>query len=123
MALTFRAIVRRSGQVTILDLSGRVALADGSKDLSEKVREIVNEGHTQVLLNLAEVTYFDSSGLGELMTSFGTVKRAGGKMKLLNLPPRIADLFRMTKLENVFERFADEREAVASFNDGQAAAV
>ena len=124
MLLTFRTQIRQAADVTIVDVSGRVALGDDSKELSEKMRELVREGRTQILLNLAEVTYFDSSGLGELVSSLSAVKNAGGKLKLLNLQPRIADLLRMTKLEPLFERFSDEREAVASFQEnGQSASA
>jgi len=122
MALTFRTHVREVSQVTILDIAGRVAIGDGSKELSQEIGQLVRNGRTQIVLNLAEVTYVDSSGLGELVSSFGAVKSAGGKLKLLHAQPRIEALLRMTKLETLFERFSDEHEAVASFHEGSQAA-
>ena len=122
MALTFRTQVREFSQVTILDIAGRVALGDGSKDLTKEIGQLVLKGRAQIVLNLAEATYFDSSGLGELVSSFSTVKSAGGKLKLLHVPPKIEALLRMTKLETLFERFSDEREAVASFHENSQAA-
>ena len=122
MALTFRTRVRESAEVIILDISGRIVLGDGSKDLSRKIAELLSEGHNKILVNLAEVTYVDSSGLGELVSSYGSVKNAGGKVKLLNLQPRIAELLRMTKLHTLFECFSDESQAVASFPENQQAA-
>jgi anti-sigma B factor antagonist len=119
MALTFRTRARESAEVIILDVSGRIVLGDGAKDLSHKIAELVSEGHNKVLLNLAEVAYVDSSGLGELVSSYGSVKNAGGKIKLLNIQPRIADLLRMTKLHTLFECFSEEGQAVASFQENQ----
>jgi len=122
MALTFRTHVRQSGEVVILDISGRIVLGDGAKDLSRKIAELLTEGHNKILLNLTEVTYVDSSGLGELVSSYGSVARAGGKIKLLNIQPRIAELLKMTKLHTLFECFSGESQAVASFHENQQAA-
>ena len=122
MALTFRTRARESAGVSILDISGRIVLGDGAKDLSLKIAELLREGHNKILLNLAEVTYVDSSGLGELVSSYGSITKAGGKIKLLNIQPRIAELLRMTKLHTLFECFSDETKAVASFQENQQAA-
>ena len=122
MALTFRTRVRESAEVIILDISGRIVLGDGSKDLSGKIAELLSEGHNKILVNLAEVTYVDSSGLGEVVSSYGSVTKAGGKLKLFNIQPRIAELLRMTKLHTLFECFSDESQAVASFHENQQAA-
>jgi len=94
MALTFRTRQREADNVIILDLSGRIVLGDGGKQLSGKIAELLGEGHNKILLNLAEVTYIDSSGLGEMVGSYGRIAKSGGKLKLLNVPPRIADLLR-----------------------------
>jgi anti-sigma B factor antagonist len=122
MALTFRTRVRESADVIILDISGRIVLGDGAKDLSRKIAELLSEGHNKILLNLAEVTYVDSSGLGELVSSYGSATKAGGKIKLLNIQARIAELLRMTKLHTLFECFSDESQGTASFQDNQKAA-
>ena len=121
MALTFRTRVRESAEVIILDISGRIVLGDGSKDLSSKIAELLSEGHNKILVNLAEVTYVDSSGLGELVSSYGSVAKAGGKIKLLNVQPRVADLLKMTKLHTLFETFSDESQALGSFEENQTA--
>ena len=122
--MTFRTHVRESAEVIILDVSGRIVLGDGAKQLSGKIVELVSQGHNKILLNLAEVTYVDSSGLGELVSSYGTVKKANGKIKLLNIQPKIADLLRMTRLDAVFESFSEESRALSSFQDnGQAASA
>ena len=120
--MTFRTHVRESAEVIILDISGRIVLGDGAKQLSGKIAELLSEGHNKILLNLAEVTYVDSSGLGELVSSYGSVAKAGGKIKLLNIQPRIAELLRMTKLHTLFECFSEETKAVASFHENQQAA-
>jgi anti-sigma B factor antagonist len=121
MALTFRTHVRESAGVVILDISGRIVLGDGAKDLSRKMAELLSAGHNKILLNLVEATYVDSSGLGELVSSYGSVTKAGGKIKLLNVQPRVADLLKMTKLHTLFETFSDESQAVGSFQENQTA--
>ena len=122
MALTFKTQVRESAGVVILDISGRIVLGDGAKDLSRKIAELLSAGRNKILLNLAEATYVDSSGLGELVSSYGSVTKAGGKIKLLNVQPRVADLLKMTKLHTLFETFSDEGQALASFLENQTAA-
>lgn len=123
MSLTFRTSERKSGDVAILDVSGRVVLGDGSKELGGKIQELLGAGNKKIILNLAEVHYVDSSGLGELVSSYSSVTNRGGKIKLLNLQPRIAELLKITHLSNLFETFSAEGAAVASFQDQEAASA
>ena len=120
--MLFNASVRHSGEVAIVDVSGRIVLGEGSKQLTNKVTELLNQGHRKILLNLAETTYVDSSGLGELVSCYSSLANAGGKMKLLNVQPKIAELLRMTRLHSLFESFANEADAVASFQENRKAA-
>ena len=113
--MSVKLICRVEGDVTIVDTSGRLTLGEGTSLLRDKLRELVDGGSRRVLLNLAEVTYIDSSGLGELVAAYTTVDRAGGKVKLLNLAKRVHDLLKITKLYTVFETFEAEGPAIASF--------
>ncbi len=106
---------RTVGDVLILDLKGKITLGGGDELLKDKVNSMVNQGHKKILLNLAEVPYIDSAGLGEIVRTYTTVSRQGGNMKLLNLTKRITDLLSITKLLTVFETFETEKDAVASF--------
>ena len=106
---------RQNGGVTILDLSGKIMLGDTSADLRKYVRGLVEKGDKNILLNLADVSSIDSSGLGELVASYVAVQRIDGEMKLLNLHQRIRDLMVMTKLLTVFDDYEDETDAVNSF--------
>ena len=106
--MTFRTSVRQSGDVAILDIAGRIVLGDGSKEMRNRIAELVNAGHKKILLNLAEVSYVDSSGLGELVSSYSNVTNAGGKIKLVNIQPKVAELLKITKLYSVFESFSSE---------------
>jgi anti-sigma B factor antagonist len=101
--------------VTILDLKGRLVLGDGDVLLKDKVHSLVNQGRSQILLNLADVPYVDSSGIGEIVSTQTTVGRGGGTLKLLNVTKRIHDLLVITKLVTVFESFDSEADAVRSF--------
>ena len=103
------------GGVTIVDTSGKLTLGDGTSALRTKIRELVAGGSRRIVLNMADVSYMDSSGLGELIAAHTTVTTAGGEMKLLNLAKRVHDLLKLTKLYTVFEAFEDEASAVASF--------
>jgi anti-sigma B factor antagonist len=107
---------RTASDVVILDLKGRVTLGDGDELLKDKVNSLVNQGHRKIILNLAEVPYIDSAGLGEIVRTYTTVSRQGGSLKLLNLTKRITDLLSITKLLTVFETFDAENEAVRSFS-------
>ena len=103
------------GGVTILDLSGKMTLGEGDELLREKIASLVNAGQKNLLLNLDGVPYIDRAGLGEMVRSYTTVSRQGGKLKLLNLTKRIQDLLAITKLLTVFETYETEPEAIKSF--------
>lgn len=107
---------RTANGVTILDVSGKITLAEGSVDIRKSVRALLDAGRTNILLNLGDVKYIDSSGIGELVSSFTTVTNKGGKLKLLNLTLKLRELLAITKLLTVFESFDDEDEAVQSFS-------
>ena len=107
---------RAVGDVTVLDLKGRVTLGEGDELLKDKVNSLVNQGHKKIVLNLADVPYIDSAGLGEVVRTYTTVSRQGGSLKLLNLTKRITDLLSITKLLTVFETFESENDAVRSFS-------
>ena len=107
---------RAVGDVVVLDLKGRVTMGEGDELLKDKVNSLVNQGHRKIVLNLAEVPYIDSAGLGEIVRTYTTVSRQGGSLKLLNLTKRITDLLSITKLLTVFETFDSEGEAVRSFS-------
>lgn len=106
---------RKSGDVTILDVEGKILLGEGDVQLKRKIDELVERKETKLLLNLANVPYMDSGGLGEIVRSYTTVKRADGELKLLNATKRISDLLTITKLITVFEIFEEEAEAVKSY--------
>jgi anti-sigma B factor antagonist len=106
---------RQVGDVTVIDASGRITLGEGSTAFREKIRELAAGGNKKVLLNLADVTYIDSSGIGELVSGFTTVTNQGGAFKLLSLTKRVEDLLQITKLYTVFEVFDDEAGAIRSF--------
>ena len=107
---------RAVGDVVVLDLKGRVTLGEGDELLKDKVNSLVNQGHKKIVLNLAEVPYIDSAGLGEIVRTYTTVSRQGGSLKLLNLTKRITDLLSITKLLTVFETYDSEAEAIRSFS-------
>ena len=107
---------RAVGDVIVLDLKGKVTLGEGDELLKDKVNSLVNQGHRKIVLNLADVPYIDSAGLGEIVRTYTTVSRQGGSLKLLNLTKRITDLLSITKLLTVFETFETENEAVRSFS-------
>jgi anti-sigma B factor antagonist len=101
--------------VTILDLQGKMLIGEGDELLREKINQLVENGTGKILLNLAEVPYVDSAGLGEIVRCYTTVSRKNGKLKLLNLTKRIHDLLSITKLLTVFETYENEEDAVKSF--------
>ena len=107
---------RSVGDVVVLDLKGKITLGEGDELLKDKVNSLVNQGHKKIVLNLADVPYIDSAGLGEVVRTYTTVSRQGGSLKLLNLTKRITDLLSITKLLTVFETFDTENEAVRSFS-------
>jgi anti-sigma B factor antagonist len=107
---------RQAGDVTILDLDGKVTIGEGSVALRNAIRRLLGEGKSKILLNLGGVGYIDSSGIGELVSSFTAVNKEGGTLKLLNLTQKIQDLLAITKLLTVFDVFEDEGNALSSFN-------
>ncbi len=107
---------RSAGDVIVLDLKGKITLGEGDELLKDKVNSLLNQGHRKVVLNLADVPYIDSAGLGEIVRTYTTVSRQGGNLKLLNLTKRITDLLSITKLLTVFETFDSESDAVRSFS-------
>lgn len=107
---------RQAGDVTILDLSGKVTIGEGSVALRNAIRRLLGEGKNKILLNLGGVGYIDSSGIGELVSSFTAVNKEGGTLKLLNLTQKIQDLLAITKLLTVFDVYDTEAEALASYS-------
>jgi len=110
------ASTRLVGGVTIVDLSGRIVLGDGSAGLRDLLRDLVSEGNKKILLNLRNVNYIDSSGLGELVSAFTSMRSQGGELKLLNLTKRVRALLQITKLLTVFDITDDEATSVKSFS-------
>jgi anti-sigma B factor antagonist len=107
---------RAAGDVTLLDLKGKMTLGEGDELLKDKVNSVTMQGRRKIVLNLADVPYIDSAGLGEIVRTYTTVSRQGGQMKLLNLTKRITDLLSITKLLTVFETYDNEADAVRSFS-------
>ena len=110
------ASTRLVGGVTIVDLSGRIVLGEGSAGLRDLVRDLVSQGHKKILLNLGDVNYIDSSGLGELVSALTSMRKQGCELKLLNLTKRVHDLLQITKLYTVFDITDDEATSVKSFS-------
>jgi anti-sigma B factor antagonist len=106
---------RKVGEVTILDLKGKITLGEGDEALKDKINSLVHQNQKRILLNLEGVPYIDSAGLGEVVRTYTTVSRQGGQLKLVNLTKRITDLLSITKLLTVFETFDTEQEALKSF--------
>jgi anti-sigma B factor antagonist len=112
---------RQVGGVTVLDISGRITLGEGNVILREIVRDLADKGARAIVLNLGEVQYIDSSGIGELVKAHTTIRNQGGQLKLANLNKRVHDLLEMTRLSAVFDIQKDETSAVESFGPSQAA--
>ncbi len=108
---------RQVGDIAILDVSGRITLGEGASTLRNAIRAMVREGQKKILLNLGEVSYIDSSGLGVLVSAFATVTNQGGQLKLLNVISRVKDLLLITKLYTVFDVYDDEASGVRSFSE------
>ncbi len=102
--------------VTILDLKGKITLGEGDEALKEKINALLLQEKKKILLNLADVPYIDSAGLGEIVRTYTTVSRQGGQLKLVNLTKRITDLLMITKLLTVFETFETESDAITSYS-------
>jgi anti-sigma B factor antagonist len=110
-----RSNTRQVNGVSIVDLSGRITLGEGSVLLRDTVRDLIAKGQKKILLNLGDVSYIDSSGIGELVSAFTTVRNHGGELKLLNLTKKVHDLLQITKLYTVFDVKDDEAAAVGAF--------
>ena len=106
---------RQVGEVTVIDVSGRITLGEGSSNVREGIREVLGKGSRKILLNLGDVSYIDSSGIGELVSAFTSVTNQGGQLKLLNLTKRVKDLLQITKLYTIFDIHDDEAHAIRSF--------
>ena len=113
--MSLKAEVRQAGDVSVVDLSGRVTLGEGSGLVRSTIKELVNSGRKNILLNLKSVTYIDSAGLGEIVGAYATVTNVGGNIKLLHPQAKVHDLLQITKLYTVFVAFDDEVEALRSF--------
>jgi anti-sigma B factor antagonist len=114
--MSLKTSTRQMNGITIVDCGGRITLGEGSATLKDVVRELLSRGQKHILLNLGYVNYIDSSGIGELISAFTTVRRQGGDLKLLNLTKKIHDLLQITKLSTVFDVEDDEAGAIKSFN-------
>jgi anti-sigma B factor antagonist len=114
--VTMKSTTRQVDGVSIVDCSGRITLGEGSVILRDTVRELLSKGQKKILLNLGEVSYIDSSGIGELVSAFTTVRNQGGELKLLNLTKKVHDLLQITKLYTVFDVRDDEASAVKAFS-------
>ena len=113
MSMTIKT--RQIDGITILDLSGRIVLGEGSVQLRDTIKELLSKGQKEILLNLGDVNYIDSSGLGELVSAYTSVKNAGGELKLLSLTKKVHDLLQITKLYTVFDVKDDEATAISAF--------
>ena len=113
--MSVKISTRQVDGVTVLDMSGRITLGEGSVQLRDAVRDLLSKGQKHILLNLGDVTYIDSSGIGELVSAFTTAKNQGGELKLLNLTRKVHDLLQITKLYTVFDVKDDEASAIAAF--------
>jgi len=114
--VSVKLTTRQVGDVTVVDAVGRITLGEGASTFRDTIRDLAANGQKKLLLNLAEVSYIDSSGIGELVSSYTTVTNQGGTVKLLSLAKRVQDLLQITKLYTVFEVFDDEAKAVRSFS-------
>jgi anti-sigma B factor antagonist len=115
--MAMRVTYRDAGVVTVVDISGRITLGESSALLRKTIRDLLDDKRANILLNLADVDYIDSSGIGELVSAYTAVKRNGGALKLLQLTKRVHDLMQLTKLFTVFDVYSDERTALRSFGE------
>lgn len=113
--MSVKLSIRQVGDVTVVDVAGRITLGEGSSALRDTLRDMVKKGQKKILLNLGEVSYIDSSGIGELVSGFTSVTNQGGQLKLLNLTKRVKDLLQITKLYTVFDVHESEATAIRSF--------
>ena len=113
--MSLKINVRESDHVVILDLNGRITIGEEAASMRDTIKELLESGQKNILLNLAEVSYIDSTGLGQFVGSFATVTSRGGQLKLLNLQKRLQELMQITKLITVFESYNNEATAVRSY--------
>jgi anti-sigma B factor antagonist len=113
--MSLKLNTRQVNDVTVIDVSGRITLGEGSSVIRDAVRDLTAGGNKKILLNLGDVSYIDSSGVGELVSGYTSVTNAGGALKLLNLTKRVKDLLQITKLYTVFDVHEDEAHALRSF--------
>ncbi len=113
--MSVKLLVRQVGDVTVVDAAGRITLGEGASAFRDLIRDLVAKGNKKLLVNLSEVSYIDSSGIGEMVSSYTTVTNRGGQLKLVGLNKRVKDLLQITKLYTVFEVFDDEASGVRSF--------
>jgi anti-sigma B factor antagonist len=120
--VSLETTVRYSGDVAIIDLAGRIVLNDGSAIMREAIAKLREGGANKILLNLEGVSFIDSSGLGELASAYSRLNKGGGQLKLVNMPARILELLRITKLDTILSGFPSEAAALQSFGSGAAGA-
>ena len=113
--MSVKLSTRQVGDVCVVDVAGRITLGEGSSALRDSLRDMINKNQKKILLNLGEVNYIDSSGIGELVSAFTTVRNQGGELKLLKLTKKVHDLLQITKLYTVFDVKDDETTAIKSF--------
>ena len=114
--MSVKLTTRQVNEVTVIDVSGRITLGEGSSLLRDELRSLIGSNRRMILLNMADVSYVDSSGIGQLVAAFTTVSSQGGQLKLLNLTKRLKELLQMTKVISIFEVFDDEKKAVVTFS-------
>jgi anti-sigma B factor antagonist len=114
--VSMKASNRQVDGITVVDMSGRITLGEGSVVLRDSIRDLISKGQKKILLNLGDVTYIDSSGIGELVSAFTAVRREGGELKLLKLTKKVHDLLQITKLYTVFDIKDDEATAIQAFS-------
>lgn len=113
--MSVKLTTRQVGDVTVIDAAGRITLGEGSSAFRDLIKDLKDKDAKKVLVNMADVSYIDSSGIGELVSGFTTISNSGGKLKLVSLNKRVQDLLQITKLYTVFDVFDDEAAAVQSF--------
>lgn len=113
--MSVRLTTRNVGDVTVIDVSGRITLGEAASAFRERIRDVASSGSKKIVLNLSDVSYIDSSGIGELVSGFTTVSNGGGQLKLVGLSKRVKDVLQITKLYTVFDVYNDEAEAIRSF--------
>ena len=113
--MAIKAVTRQVNDVTIVDVSGQIKLGDGSAELRDTVKDLLSKGHKKILINLAEVNYIDSAGIGELISAYTSARNQGAELKLLHLTKKVHDVLQITKLYTVFDVKDDEHDALAAF--------